>query len=338
MLRYAAAAVIAGITAAAAVAQPSGNLPLKTVADVALTGRATRLDYQSIDLARRLLFIAHLGDSAVIVIDLNRRRVVATIPGISRVHGVLAVPQEHVAYASATGTNEIVAIDERKLAITARIPGGVYPDGIAYEPRTRRLFVSDEHGRTETVIDTLTDRRLATIPLGGQVGNTQFDSASGHVFVNVQTSGELVEIDPATLRVIRRTRLGSQCARNHGLLIDAARNRAFIACEDNAKMVLLDLQTRRIVDAWSVGDDPDVLAADFATRRLYVAAESGIVAAFSIVGPSVEPISSGFLATAAHSVAVDPLTGDVYFPLQDVDGRPVLRITKPAFIRPWRQP
>jgi len=46
------------------------------------------------------------------------------------------------------------------------------------------------------VIDTNTNRRVATIPLGGEAGNTQYDPASGRMYVDVQTLNRLVAMDP----------------------------------------------------------------------------------------------------------------------------------------------
>ena len=40
---------------------------LQPVSDVPLGGTTTRMDYETLDPDRHLLFIAHLGDSAVIV-------------------------------------------------------------------------------------------------------------------------------------------------------------------------------------------------------------------------------------------------------------------------------
>jgi DNA-binding beta-propeller fold protein YncE len=117
----------------------TADLPLTHVADIPLPGRATRLDYESYDPDRHLLFIAHLGDSEVIVFDTQHSRVVARIGNIAAVHGVLVVREQSRVYASATGTNEVVAIDETTLRITARMPGGVYPDGMPYAPDTRKL-------------------------------------------------------------------------------------------------------------------------------------------------------------------------------------------------------
>ena len=309
-------------------ASASGTLPLVRVADVALPGNPTRLDYQSLDAKKHLLFIAHLGDSAVIVVDTKTRRVVTTVPNVSDVHGVLAIPQLNVVYASATGTNEVVAISESTLKVFARTNGGVYPDGMAYDPVTHRLFVSDEHGRTETVIDTKSKERIATIPLSGDVGNSQYDPVSRHIFVNVQTLGQLVEIDPATNAILGRTSLsGAGCIGNHGLLIDSRNRRAFVACEESATLILLDMRTKRIQGNWTTGENPDVLALDPGTHHLIIAAESGVVSMFAD-GANVKRIAQDWLAPAAHTVAVDPRSHLTYFPLENVGGRPVLQIMK----------
>jgi DNA-binding beta-propeller fold protein YncE len=314
----------------ALIALIAGGLPLHAVAEVPLSGGATRMDYQSIDPVRGLLFVAHMGDGAVIVVDTRRRSIVRTIVHLADVHGVLVVPSHHVVYASATGTNEIAEIDEGTLDVIARMPGGDYPDGMAFDPLTQRLFVSDERGRTETVIDTRLRKRIATIELGGEAGNSQYDAKSGRILVNVQTSGELLEIDPRSLGIVRRVKVTTTgCAGNHGLAIDGRHNRAFIACEDSGTLVALDLSTARITGTWRVGDQPDVLAFDPSEDMLYVAAESGIV---SIVksGANVEPVGQAFLAAGAHTVAVDWRTHLVYFALASVGNGPVLRSMKRA--------
>jgi len=314
--------------AAGAPAAAPGRI-LQPVADVPLGGNPTRLDYESLDPGRHLLFIAHHGDSAVIVFDTQTQRVVKRIPGISKVHGVLAVPELGIAYASATGTNEVVAIDERTLLVTARAPGGVYPDGMAYAPEVHKLYVSDEHGDSDTVIDVRTNSRVATIPLGGDVGNTQYDPVTRHIFVNVQTREQLVEIDPANDRVVARIDLPG-AEGNHGLLIEPEQHRAFIACEGNRKLLVLDLGTRKVSKSFDVGDGPDVLAYDSALGYLYVAAESGVVSVFKTNGGRVEKLADVKLGANAHVVAADPDTHRSYFPLKDVGGRTLLRIMRPG--------
>lgn len=304
------------------------RLPLTTRAEVPLPGRATRWDYASLDAWQHRLFLAHLGDSAVVVFDTVQRKVMATIPGVSHVHGVLYVPPLNRVYASATGTDEVVAIDANTFKIVARMPSGDYPDGMAYAPGAHKLFVSDEHGGTETVIDTASNRRIATIPLGGEVGNTQYDPVTGHIFANVQTRRQLVEIDPVADTVIRRIDLPGAVG-NHGLYIDTAARLAFIACEGNDKLLVLDLASRKVLASFDVAKEPDVLAFDPALGWLYVAGESGEVSLFKVRGKTVSTIATDWLGPNAHVVAVDPRTHAAYFPLKPPTGQPRLLITAP---------
>lgn len=307
---------------------PTSRLPLITVADVPLPGHATRWDYASLDAKRHHLFLAHLGDSAVVVFDTAQRKVIATIPDVSHVHGVLYVPQLDRVYASATGTNEVVAIDAKTFKIIARTPGGDYPDGMAYAPGVHKLYISDEHGGTDTVIDTESNKRIATIPLGGEVGNTQYDPVSRNIFANAQTRDQLVEIDPATDKVVRRIDLPG-AAGNHGLYIDAPARLAFVACEGNDKLLVLDLANRKVLASFNVAQDPDVLAFDPMFGWLYVAGESGQVSVFEVRGKTVSALGNAWLGPNAHVVAVDPVTHEAFFPLKPVRGTPLLRITRP---------
>jgi len=307
---------------------PRSSLPLEVIADAPLTGQTTRWDYASVDGGKHRLYLAHLGDSVVTVFDTRRQVVVKDIPRVSHVHRVLAIPELGRIYASATGTDEVVAIDDRTLEITARVPAGHYPDGMAYAPGVHKLYVSDEHGNTETVIDVESNTRVATIPVGGEVGNSQYDPVSKHIFANVQTRSQLVEIDPTTDRVVNRIDLDG-ADENHGLLIDPEGRRAFIACEGNDRLLVLDLQTKKIAASFQVGKDPDVLAFDPALHYVYVAGEAGVITIFNAAGGQVSKIAEVFLGPNAHVVAVDANTHEAYFPLMNVAGRSMLRITRP---------
>lgn len=111
------------------------------------------------------------------------------------------------------------------------------------------------------------------------------------------------------------------------MLIDPKERLAFIACEDNSTLLVLNMTTRRVMASFKVGAEPDVLAFDPRFGWLYVAGEAGIVSVFKVQSGTVSKIGEGRLGPYAHVVAVNPATHRAYFPLRDVDGRPVLRIT-----------
>lgn len=309
----------------------SPELPLRRVgADLALPGQANRFDYASVDVQRRLLFLAHLGSGMVTAIDLRTGRVAAKVTDVPAVHGVLAVPELGEVFASATGRNRLDVISEQSYRVIAHAPAGTYPDGMAYAPEARELFISDESGQTETVVDTRTNRRVATIPMHGEVGNSQYDPVSHKILVDVQTLDQIAVIDPGTNRLIARYPLPHTCRDDHSLLVDAPARLAFVACDDNAKLLLVDLTDMHVLSTHEVGRGPDVLAFDPGLRRLYVASESGVVAVFQLQGRDLRLLGRKLLAHEAHSVAVDPSTHLVYFPLQNIHGRAVLRVLAPT--------
>jgi len=307
----------------------AGALPLKVLADVPLTGGTTRLDYQSLDSASGRLYIAHLGSDLMTVFDVNSQSIVGDVKDLKRVHGVLVVPELHRVYVSATGTNELAIIDDQSLEVVARAAAGDYPDGIAYAAKENKIYVSDLHGKADTVIDAKTNQRLTTIPLGGGAGNSQYDSVSDRIFVTVDGREELAEIDPTIDQVSARYSL-TGCKGSHGLLIDSENRLAFAACEENSKLVVFDLQSKKTTATLAVGADPDVLAFDSVLHRLYVSAESGNITIFDEHDRDLKEIFRGFFAANAHTVAVDSRTHRVYWPLQNVGGKPVLRITVPT--------
>ncbi|HKX17750.1 MAG TPA: YncE family protein [bacterium] len=303
-------------------------LPLRILPDVPLPGPANRFDYASLDETRGRLYIAHLGAGTVVVFDTKTLRAATEIPHLADVHGVLAIPALGRVYATVTGTSEVVAIDEATNRVRARMPGGVYPDGLAYDPVTRRVFVSDEAGGTVTVIDVDANRVVQTIALGGEAGNTQYDPVSRRVFVAVQTRNDIAEIEPRSGRIVARYGLPG-CRHDHGLAIDGPRRVMFTACDENAVLLALDLDTKRVVGTETVGPDPDVLAIDPGLGLLYVAAESGIVTMFAERGKHLRKVGE-LTAPHAHVVAVDPTTHRVFLPLENVNGHAMLRIAIPT--------
>ena len=316
------------MTATSAGARTDGSLPLRQVARVPLSGPPVRFDYTSIDPTTHTLWISHMDASQLIAFDVKTRSITKTIPAPG-VHGVIAVPQTGRVYASATNAREVLTINARTGAVLARAPAGEYPDGLAYDSLQRHVFVSDESGGVETVI-TASGRRIASISLGGEAGNVQFDPVTGHILADVQTRTDIAVIDPKTNRIIRRVHVPN-CVNDHGLLVDAVHRLAFVACDGNAKLLTLNLRTLSFTGTFDVGQSPDVLAFDASKRRLYVSAESGVVAVFAETKTSLKPLGMSFLATEAHTVAVDPATHLVYFPLQvGSNGRPQLLIMRPS--------
>ena len=182
----------------------------------------------------------------------------------------------------------------------------------------------------DAVIDTKTNSLVASIPLGGGAGNTVYDSGSGHILVAVHEKNEVVAIDPATMRIIGRYPM-TGVESPHGIALDQSGRLAFVVGEQNHMLAVVDLDTMKVLAIHPVGKDPDVLAFDPGLKRLYVSAESGNVFVFREDGEDGKTlVHEGDISIPhAHTVCVDPNTHLVYFPLENIDGHPLLRIMEP---------
>jgi DNA-binding beta-propeller fold protein YncE len=315
------------LTGGPALAQASGHpLQWRVVADIPLPGKPARFDYQSFDSTTGILWISHMGADEVLAFDVKTRQVVLRMPDMPGVTGVHAVPALRRVFASLSGAHQVAVLDSRDGRVLARIPAGRFPDGLAYVPPAKKLFVSDEYGRQEIVIAVASSSAGQPIPLGGEAGNTQYDANAKRIWVAVQTRNELVAIDPLTDSVVDRVPVPG-VEGPHGFLIAPEGRFLYVAGEENGRLGVLELRSKRIVHIYPVGAGPDVLAIDPAPRRLFVAAESGVISAFDVRGDSLVALPS-YRAPRAHSVAVDPTTHLVYVPLENVAGKPTLRILR----------
>ena len=306
---------------------PPPKTGLRLVREIPLPGPANRFDYQSVDPASGRIYMNHMNAGRTIVFDADHGNVAAEIVGVPRATGVWAVPTHHQVYVSAAGNHEVAIIDDRTLKITSRVGGIRFPDGIAYASGADKVFVSDESGGADVVIDPKSARKRSTINLGGEAGNTHYDSVSHCILVAVQTRNQLAAIDPVSERVVQLYDLpGSDGP--HGFTLDEPDRLAFITSEGNGLLQVVDLATMKVIQTLKVPDDPDVLAWDPSWHRLYVGSESGALSAFWLDGKTLRPIGE-VRAANAHTVSVDPRTHLVYLPLENVKGRPVLRIYEP---------
>lgn len=318
------------------------------VGDYGLGAHVNRMDYESIDPEARRLYIAKMGGGQLLVFDLDHNKLVAQLDGFPKVTGVLVVPELHKVYASvpgggvlaslaqgmgmaglSSGRGEVAVRDTRTLKEVARVKGGVFPDGITYDARDHRIFVSDEMGAAVTAIDAATDKVIARIDTGGEVGNVRYDPASGDVFVPVQSHNELARINPIKLSIVARYPLAG-CEHPHGFIINPKDGIGYVACDENDQLMTVDLATGHVLDKRPVAHDPDVLAIDTGLNRLYVAAESGNISTYDIAVPD-KPSSLGdvFIAAGAHTVAADPVSHRLYFALAALNGHATLRVLAP---------
>ena len=97
-------------SAGALLGQPATSGLLQLEAKIPLGAVSGRIDHMAVDLERRRLFVAELGNDSVGVVDLNTRKVIHRISGLKEPQGVAYV-----------GTNDLLYVAKKVFNIQAQL-------------------------------------------------------------------------------------------------------------------------------------------------------------------------------------------------------------------------
>jgi DNA-binding beta-propeller fold protein YncE len=312
------------VTSGAVAAGPT----LKQVATIDLPGPpGKRFDYLTIDYDDGYLLSAHLGAGLLYIIDLKSNKVVKAIPDVPGVEGVEYVPELKKIYTSDWLEKKIGVIDLRQGKIIAKLPARQKPDGSVYAAPFHKLYVSDERADAEIVVDVQSDKIVNTLNFKSETGMPQYDPVAKLVYLNLQQLDTMTVIDPATDRIVTPAYDVHPCKGNHGMALDVEHRRAFLVCEDNNLMAVVDLEKHRVVTTLPIADGGDVIKYDPGLKRIYVACYSGAISVFH------EDDADHFIKLEdfpvqpkVHSLAVEEHTHRVYVPEQEENGKPAARM------------
>ncbi|HUB52042.1 MAG TPA: YncE family protein [Terracidiphilus sp.] len=273
-------------------------------------------DYLTADGAAHRLYIAR--GPAVQVVDTATGKLVGTITGLHRTHGVALDPSGKYGYISDGEGNSVVVFDRTSLASVETIPGGTGPDSIIFEPATQTVWAFDGHGRSVTVIDPLTRKTVATIPLPGKPEAPAVDG-QGNVYDNLEDKSEVVRID-AHSRAITAT-WPAGCDSPSGLALDASGHRLFPVCDGN-KMSVIDSNSGKLLANPSIGDGPDAAGYSAAHQLAFTTSGDGILSVVDASSPAYPTIESLPTQKGARTMAYDATTDRVYTVTAEFGPRP----------------
>ena len=220
-------------------------------------GGANAWDYVVMDNANRRLYVSH--GSSVEIVDPDAQKVIGTVADLQGVHGIAAAPEFNKGFISNGRGNNVTVFDLKTFAKLGDVATGTNPDSICYEPKTKRVFAFNGRSNDATAIDAATNAVVATFAVGPKPEYCATDG-EGHMYVNIENSSEIVEIDAAKPGVTRRAPL-APCEEPSGLAIDTKDHVLFSAC-DNKMMAVTDIPTLKVIATPAVGQGPDAAGYD----------------------------------------------------------------------------
>jgi DNA-binding beta-propeller fold protein YncE len=273
-------------------------------------------DYMTVDAPAHRLYLAH--GPRVDVVDTSSGKLIGSITGLYRTHGVALDSAGKFGYISDGGGDAVIVFDRSTLATVTTIPAGENPDGIVFEPATRTVWAFNGRSRNVTVIDARTQKVAATLPLPGK---PEFPVADGEgaVFDNIEDKSEIVRID-ARSRTITAT-WPAGCNSPSGLAIDEAGHRLFPVCDGN-QMSVIDARDGKLLANPSIGSGPDAARWSAPHKLAFASSGDGILSVVDAAAPGYPTIESLPTQRGARTMAYDPVTDRAYMVTADFGPAP----------------
>jgi DNA-binding beta-propeller fold protein YncE len=267
-------------------------------------------DYVTVDNAARRLYISR--GSHVMVIDIETDKLVGDIPDTPGVHGIAVAPELKRGFISNGKADTATIFDLKTLKVLGQVKTGANPDAILYDPATKRVFAFNGRSNDATVFDAVSAKVLGTIALGGKPEFAAADG-KGKVYVNIEDTSEVVEIDSRKLVAIRRFSL-KPCEDPTGMAFDVEHHRVFTGCRSKV-MAILDTDTGKVIAFVPIGEGVDGNGYDSGTRLAFSSNGDGTLTVVQEAAPGkFEVAETVATQRGSRTMAIDPLTHNIYLP------------------------
>ena len=266
-------------------------------------------DYLAVDPATQRVYASHGG--IVEVVDLKAGKPVGQITQLHGVHGIAVASDVGKGFISNGQSNSVTIFDLKTLEKTAEpAVGGQNPDAICYEPKTQRIFTMNGRSNDSTAINAKNNEIIATFPIGEKPENCAVDGA-GKLYVNIENSSELVEIDAAKPGVARRTSL-APCEAPSGIAIDVKNKKLFSVCS-NKMMAVTDIATMKVIATPAIGGGTDGAGFDAGSGNAFSSnGGDGTMTVVKLVNGKYEAVDTVTTERGARTMTVDPTTHRIY--------------------------
>ena len=173
--------------------------PLVLEATILLENSGGRIDHMAIDLKRKRLFVAELGNGTVDVVDLVGRKVTARISSLKEPQGVGYSEKADLVVVASAGDGTVRFYRGEDMAPAGVLSLGDDADNVRVDPRNGSVVVGYGNGGL-AVIDPMTLARTADIRLPGHPEGFQIEPTNGRAYVNVPNAQQITVIDLGTGR------------------------------------------------------------------------------------------------------------------------------------------
>ena len=283
----------------------SGKVDYKEVAKFTIGGEGG-WDYLNFDPDGNRLFIAH--GMNIFVVDASSGKKIGEMTS-EGAHGVALVPEKNLGFFTNGRAGTVTVFDSKTLQPKESIKVGENPDAIIYDSHSKHVIVMNGRSKNMMAIDPSTLKVVADVPLGGKLEYAAADE--GHVYINVEDTGEIAAVDSKTWKLSQRWKLNG-CEEPSGLAIDLKQDRLFTVC-GNKKMLVINAKDGSELASLPTGDGTDGAGYDPGLNLAFASNGEGTLTVVSETKDGKYEVAQNVTtARGARTMTVDPKTHKVY--------------------------
>ncbi|MGO9413807.1 MAG: YncE family protein [Syntrophobacteraceae bacterium] len=267
-------------------------------------------DYLTVDSAGRRLYISR--SSHVMVIDIETGKLIGDIPDTPGVHGIALAPKLNRGFISNGRADSASIFDLTTLKVIGEVKTGVNPDAILYDTFSKLVFTFNGRSQDATLFNAASGEVVKTLALGGKPEFATADG-KGKVYVNIENTNEVAQIDSQKLSVTSRFSLkpGEEPT---GMAIDREHHRVFSGCH-NTLMTVLDVESGKVIATVPIGERVDGNGFDDELGLAFSSNGDGTLTVVRESSPGrFEVAETVNTQVGARTMAIDPRTHNIYLP------------------------
>jgi DNA-binding beta-propeller fold protein YncE len=272
--------------AAAPRAEDEANNVLVLEAKVPLGNVRGRIDHLAVDLDRKRLFVAELGNDSVGVVDLAAGKLLGRIVGLKEPQGVGYVPSVGALYVANGGDGSVRIFGGDDYAPSGRIDLGQDADNIRVDLTSKVVFVGHGAGAI-AAIDPVARAVIAQTPLAAHPEGFQIDAGSEQIFVNLPDKRSIVAVDRASGRQSASWPTGN-LGGNFPMALDQTNKRVIVVFRHPARLEVLAMTSGEKITEQDTCGDSDEVFFDAKRNRVYVSCGDGHIDVFAVEGTSYQ--------------------------------------------------
>lgn len=234
-----------------------------------------RIDHLAIDLGRRRLFVAELGNNSVGVVDLGAQKLVATISGLAEPQGVGYDVSTDMLYVANAADGSVRLFQGAELAPSGNIKLGDDADNVRIDTAARKVFIGYGTGAL-AIIDAVSRAKIGDVPLRAHPEGFQLAGSRNRIFVNLPDARQIAVVDMAAAKVDASWRLTGIGA-NFPMAIDDSGERVLVVARSPARLVAFAMSDGSIIAQSDTCRDADDVFVDAKRARIYVSCGDGYI-------------------------------------------------------------